>query len=97
MDTTREMHQHQMETTMKEWGARIDALKAKADKATAEAKVELHKQVEEMGTLQTSAKKHFEEFKANSKDTWKDVKKDVEASWNKLSASVDSLWAKVKN
>ena len=97
MDTTRETHQHQMETMMKDWGSRLDALKARADKASADAKVEMHAQVVELGKLQDAAKKHFEEFKASSKDTWKDVRTDVEAQWASLSTSVENLMKKIKN
>ena len=97
MGITREMHQDRMENTMKEWGARLDALKARADKASAEVKVEMHKQVEELSKLQDTARTHFEELKTSSKETWKDVKKEVEAKWSSLTASVDSLWEKARN
>ena len=97
MDTTRETHQHQMETMMKDWGARLDALKGRADKASADAKIEMHEQVAELGKLQDAAKKHFEDFKASSKDVWNDVKTDVEAQWASLSTSVENLMKKIKN
>jgi len=97
METTREMHRNQIENTMKEWGARLDALKASGDKASAEAKVEMRKQVDELSRLQDLAKKHFDELKASSKEAWKGVQKDVEARWSSLTASVDSIWAKTGN
>ena len=90
-DSTRETHQHRMETMMKEWGARLDALKERADKASADAKEEMHQQVTELGQLQDAAKKHFEEFKVSTKDAWKDVKADVEAQWASLTTSVENL------
>jgi hypothetical protein len=97
MDTTRESHQHQMESKMKEWGSRLDGLKAKADKATADAKVTLDKQVAEIGKLQDSARKHYEEFKASSKTTWSEVQHDVEARWTTLTSAVDAFWKALKN
>ena len=97
METTKELYQHKMEAQMKEWGARLDLLKARADKASADAKIEIHKQVVEMGKLEDAAKKHFEEFKASSVETWNEVKKDVEEKWNSLAASVEATWAKVKS
>jgi len=97
MGITREMHQGRMENTLKEWGARLDALRARADKASAEVKIEMHKQVEELSRLQDAARTHFEELKTSSKGSWKDVKKDVEARWSSLTASVESLWEKARN
>ena len=97
MDTSPESYQKLMESTMKEWGARLDALKAKADKATADAKAELHKQIDEVARLQEAARKHFEDFRASSQASWNDAKKDMEDRWGKLSSAVDAFWAKIRS
>jgi len=97
MDTTREMHEHAMETTMKDWGARLDALRGKADKASADAKVELRKQLQELDKLDESARKHLAEFKASSKDTWQDMKKDLETRWNAMTSAFETYWKTIKN
>jgi len=97
METTRESHQHEMESKMKEWGSRLDGLKAKADKASADAKVDLQKQLAEISKLQDSAKKHYEDFKTSSRTTWKDVQHDVEAKWTTLTSAVDAFWKTLKS
>lgn len=97
MEITLEMHQHKMETAMKEWGARLDALKARIDKASAQAKTELSQQADELGKLQDAGKKHLDELRASSKEAWNGMKSDMETRWDHLSASMESLWAKVAN
>ena len=97
METGHENYQKVMEATMKEWGARLDALKARADKATVDAKAELHKQIEEVTRLQESARKHFEEFRTTSQTSFAEAKKDMEERFAKITAAVDAFWAKIRS
>lgn len=95
METSHELYAHKMEAQLREWGARLDQLKAKADKASIEAKIEMRKHVDEMATMTETAKKHLADFKASSADSWKDVKQDVENGWAHLTANLEAFWTKV--
>jgi hypothetical protein len=97
METGHENYQKVMETTMKEWGARLDALKARADKATVDAKAELHKQIDEVTKLQENARKHFEDFRNTSQASFAEAKKEMEERWTKLTSAVDAFWEKIRS
>jgi len=95
MDTTREAYQQKMEAQLKEWGARIDVLKAKAEKAGADVKLALHKELDELHDLQASAKVQVEKIKVATAETFHDVKAEAEVAWKKITAGVENLWKKV--
>jgi flagellar hook-basal body complex protein FliE len=95
METNREAHQAKMKAQLDEWSAKLDVLKAKAAKAEAGAKIELHKAMDEMNALQASAKQHLDQLASASADGWKDVKSGVEEAWTKFGAAVEATWKKV--
>jgi hypothetical protein len=96
MEASRESYQQKIEKQIKHWGTELGALTAKVEKAGAEAKVELQKQVDELHTLQKEAKKHLDDFVLTSAEKWKDTKESFESSWTKLSTAVESAWQRVK-
>jgi len=95
METTREAYQQKMEAQLKEWGARIDTLKARAEKATADARSELHKKIDALGDLESRARKQLEKVRGASKEAWQDVKGGLEDAWNQIATAAETLWRKV--
>ncbi len=95
MDTTKDAYKQKMEAQLKLWSAQFDGFKAKADKATSEAKVEILKQVDELKAFEVSAKKHIADVSASAADSWQKARSGFEDKWNQLSGSVEAMWAKV--
>ncbi len=95
METTKEAYKAKMEAQLKIWSARLDGFKAKADKASAEAKVELLKQADELKAFEVSAKKHLAEVETSAAESWQKVKDGFEQTWNQLSGSVEAMWSKI--
>jgi hypothetical protein len=95
METTQEAYKQKMEAQIKEWSARLEVLKAKAEKATAEAKLEMHAQAEKLKALEVSAQEHLAKLQASAAGTWDTVKADVTEKWNQVSGAVEAIWAKV--
>lgn len=95
METTKEMYQHKMAAQLEEWGARIDALEARANKAEASAKRVLNEHASELAKLQDSAKETFEELKAAPAESWTEIKNTVEVKWSQLSSAMEEFWSKV--
>lgn len=91
----RTAYQQKVEAQFNEWSAKLDVLKAKADKASADAKLELNKKLESLHDLQGQAKEVVEKIKASSADAWNDAKKGIEDSWTKISTAVETAWSKV--
>jgi hypothetical protein len=95
METTRELHKQKMAAQLDEWSAKLAVLEAKADKATAEAKLELRGQADKLKELKASAQEQLDKLGTAAGDTWDTVKTEVGEQWDKLSGEVEALWAKL--
>jgi len=91
----RQAYQQKVEAQFNEWGAKLDVLKAKADKASADAALELNKKLESLHELQGQAKEVLENIKTSSAEAWTEAKKTIDESWTKVSAAVETAWSKV--
>jgi uncharacterized coiled-coil DUF342 family protein len=80
----KEEYQEKIEAQLKEWGGKLEELKARAAKAGAEAKVELQKQIETLKGKQDAAQKKLKEVRAASGEAFKDLKKGLEKSVDDL-------------
>ena len=59
----KESYEQKLQAQLDEWSAKIDNLKAKADKAEADAHLEYYKEIEELRSMQDEASKKIEELK----------------------------------
>jgi len=75
---SKKTYQEKMEAQLREWSAKIDLLKAKAEKAKADAKITYLKQIEELRSKQESVKQKIHEFKESGDEAWEDFKEGVE-------------------
>lgn len=92
----KEEYQKKMQAQLDEWGTEIDKLKAKADKAEADAKIEYHKEIERFRAKQQAAQEKLDELKESSEDAWEDLKAGVESSWNSLGDALKSAASRFK-
>lgn len=95
MDTTKEAYKQKMEAQLKVWSLRLEGLKVARDMASAEAKIQLAKQAEELHVLEVSARKHLAEVEASAQESWLKLKAGFEHAWGQLAGSVEALWAKI--
>jgi hypothetical protein len=75
-------------------GSRSD-FKARADKASAEARIGLLKQADSLRAFEASAKKHIAEVEVSAAESWQEVKGGFEQTWNKLNGSIEAMWLKI--
>jgi multidrug resistance efflux pump len=81
MDNRRKVYEEKIDAQIKEWNAQIDLLKAKADKAKAEAKIDFYKTIDALQQKQEEAKAKLKELKTAGDEAWEDVKKGAEKAW----------------
>jgi hypothetical protein len=86
----KEAYEKKLEAQLQEWKTDIDKMKAKADKADAEAKLEYYKQIEELRTKQEAAQKKLTELKAAGESAWEDLKAGIDLAWTSLGESIKS-------
>jgi predicted outer membrane protein len=83
-----------MQAQLDEWGTEIDKLKAKADKAGADARIEYHRQIEDLRSMQATASQKLTELKEANLHTWESMKEGAENAWNSLSDALKSATSK---
>ena len=74
-----EEYRKQIEKKLAEFGERVKALKAEAEKAEGKAKTRLREAVKELDKKMAGAKKQFEKFKSASARTWERAKSKMDA------------------
>lgn len=88
---TTEANVGQMETQLKQWGAKLDDLAAKATNAGAKAKTNERRLVAELKAKQELAQAKLEELKAAGADKWETFRAGVESVYNELEGAFKKL------
>ena len=96
MKTSREDYRKQVEAQFNLWESRLAVLEARAGKANAHARGELHRQLEELRKLQASARQHVEQIAAGSAAPWSDIKGGLEEAWSKWIGAMEAVWGRIK-
>lgn len=93
---TRDEFVRKMHDKLDQWNAEIDALKAKADKAETEARVEYHKQLDTLRSKRDDARSKLNELESAGENAWEDLKAGVEMAWESVSEAVRSATSRFK-
>jgi uncharacterized coiled-coil DUF342 family protein len=88
-DQSKELYQKKMEAKLDEWNARIDELKAKAQQADAEARIEIMDQVEALRQNRDSFREKLEALKETGGDAWKDIQTGLDNAYSQMKASIE--------
>lgn len=89
----KEAYQEKIEAQLKEWSARLTELKAKADQATADAKLEMHKQIDDLRARKEAAQQKLNDLKATGSEKWENLK----AGSEKAMEDLKDAWEKIKS
>lgn len=87
-------YEQKLQAQLDEFGAEISKLQAKADQASADARLEYHKQIEELHTMQREAGNKLAQLKESGDDAWEDLKAGIDRAWTSLGSSVKSAAAR---
>jgi len=80
-----------METQLKQWGAKLDELMAKAKESGAEVKVDYHQSIDELKAKHQAAQSKFDELRAAGSEKWETFKIGIEGAWNELEVAFKKL------
>ncbi len=92
----RKEYQGKMEAQLSEWGAEIDKLKTRADKAAADTRQGYYDEIETLRAKRASMQAKLQELKASSDDAWGDLKEGLDRSWNQVRDSFNKAAARFK-
>jgi len=92
----KEAYRDKLEAQMREWSAKIDLLKARADQAEAEAKIEYNKRIEDLRQKKEALQTKLSELQNASDAAWQDIKAGTERAAADLKDAVQSALSKFK-
>jgi len=89
---SKEAFRAQIEAQLKEWNERLDELKGKAEKASADLKAEYDKDIKLLTAKSKELQQQLKEFIATSDDAWKILRKGME----KAAADLKTAFSKAR-
>ncbi len=92
----KEAFREKIEAQLKEWGARIEEMKAAAAKTSAELKAEYDKDIKLLADQKQQLQRQLKEFIATSDDAWKILKKGMEKAADDLGRAFTKARKKFK-
>jgi hypothetical protein len=96
MKNKRKAYEEKLEAQLKEWSAQIALLKAKADNAKADAKIEYYKTVDALQHKQNEAKAKLQELKTAGDEAWEDLKAGAEKAWAEIKTAYHDATSRFK-
>ena len=88
----KEDYQAKLEAQLKEWSGKLNDLKAKADKTTAEAKIKMYQEIDDLKPKIEAAQQKLGEIKTASAENWESLK----AASDKTMTELKGRWEGIK-
>jgi uncharacterized coiled-coil DUF342 family protein len=92
----KEAYEKKVAAQLDEWKSEIDKMKAKADKADAEAKLEYYKQIDGLRSKQKAAQEKLTELKNAGHEAWEDLKSGVDLAKDSVGEALKSAASRFK-
>ena len=92
----KELYQQKKQAQLDVWKAEVDKLKAKASGASADAQLELNKQIEVLEGKIEEGKTKLAEIAGASEDAWESIKEGAESAWDSMKSAFCDAAAKFK-
>jgi len=96
MRDKRKAYEQKLDAQLDEWNAQIDLLKARADKAEAEAKIEYYKTIDTLQHKQAEVRTKLHELKTAGDEAWEDLKTGAGKAWAEVEAAFHQPTSKFK-
>jgi hypothetical protein len=88
---TLEWHIGKMEAELRQWGARLDKLMAKADASGTGAKIDYRNRLDDLSQKYAAAEARLTELKAAGINKWDTYKGGVQNAWSELETAFTKL------
>ena len=92
----RKAYEEKLAAQLAEWNAQVALYKAKAERATAEAKIEYCKITETLQRKQEEGRTQLQKLQAASDDAWGELKTGGEHAWTEMKTAFHAAAAKFK-
>jgi predicted ATP-binding protein involved in virulence len=81
MNEKRKAYEEKLDAQLNEWNAQIALLKAKAENAQADAKINYYKSIDALEQKRNGAKTKMRELMAAGDEAWEGLKTGAEKAW----------------
>jgi len=89
-----QIYRDKVQAELNKLNAQVVKMKATADEAEADAKIQYNSLIEELQTRQVAVQERLEELQTASQDAWEDIRIGVETAWLDLQQSFQNAVAK---
>jgi hypothetical protein len=96
MNDKRKAYEEKLDAQLKEWNAQMALLKAKAENAKADTKIDYYKAIDALEHKNEEAKTKLQELKTAGDETWEAVKTGAEKTWTEVKAAYHDAVSKFK-
>ena len=96
MNDKRKAYEEKLDAQLKEWSAQIALLKAKADGARADLKIDYYKTIEALQRKNDEARKKLQELKTAGDGAWEDLTIGAEKAWSEVKAAFHEATSRFK-
>jgi hypothetical protein len=96
MKDKRKAYEEKLDAQLREWSAQTALLKAKADKAKADVKIDYYKTIEALQHKQDEAKTKLQELKTAGDEAWEAVKAGAEKAWAEVKTAYHDATSRFK-
>ncbi|HJX64805.1 MAG TPA: coiled coil domain-containing protein [Polyangia bacterium] len=80
-----------LETQLKQWGAKLDAFVARADRAGTAARIDNRKRIDDLTAKCQAAQLKLDEVRAAGSEKWETLRAGVESAWGELEIAFKKL------
>ena len=96
MNDKRKAYEEKLDAQLKEWSAQIALLKAKADGARADLKIDYYKTIEALQRKSDEARTKLQALKTSGDEAWEDLKIGAEKVWSEVKAAFHDASSRFK-
>lgn len=89
---TRELYRQKYEAQLAEWSAKVAGLKARGEKLTAQARIDLQPRIDAAHTHMEAAQTRLHEMADATDETWEGVRAKAEKAWGELKGAVEGAY-----
>jgi hypothetical protein len=93
---TRELYKQKYEAQLKEWGAKVETIHARAQKMAAQSQIDLKPHLEHARVMFDAARSKVGHMAKATDDAWDGVRHDADTAWQELRSSVKGAFAALR-
>lgn len=94
--TEKQAFQQKLEAQLREWDAKFEELKSKAQDAKTEIRADYEKQLEILASKRDLARTKALELRQRTEGAWKDLKGGTEKAWDEMRKALDHIASRFK-